>query len=76
MDIQTLIISVAQAARALATTKQTVYQLHASDPTFPRIFKVGKRRSGLLYSSLETWVKSRHDHHQISRRPEGKGGAQ
>lgn len=63
--IQTLIVSVEQAAQALATTKQTVYTLHSTDPNFPRIFKVGKRRSGLLFSELERWVKHRHDHHQI-----------
>lgn len=67
MDIQTLIISVEQAAKTLATTRQTVYTLHATDPAFPRIFKLGKRRSGLLFSDLEKWVKHRHDHHQISQ---------
>lgn len=74
MDIQTLIVSVAQAAQALATTKQTVYSLHSSDPNFPRIFKIGKRRSGLLFSELEKWIKHRYDYHQISQTRAGKEG--
>jgi len=65
MDIQTLIVSVEQAARALSTSKQTVYALHASDPTFPRIFKLGKRKSGLLYSELEAWLQDRRENHQL-----------
>lgn len=68
MDIQALVVSVEQAAHALATTKQTIYTLHATDPDFPRIFKVGKRKSGLLLSELEAWIKDRRENHQIQAR--------
>jgi len=72
MDI--IIASVAQAASALGCTKQTIYQLHNSDPTFPRIFKVGRRRSAILYSELQAWVKTRREHHQISQTRAGSEG--
>lgn len=67
METKPLVVSVDAAASALSTTKQTIYSLHAADDSFPRIFKVGKRKSGLLFSELERWIEERHTNHKIQQ---------
>lgn len=69
METKLLVLSIEAAAGVLGTTKQTVYTIHSTDPTFPRIFKVGKRKSGLLLSELEEWLKDRRENYQIESRP-------
>lgn len=71
MTIQQLILSVAQAAKALSVHRATIYQLHGDDKTFPRIFKLTRKKSGILASELEAWVAIQRAGRRIDGKQEG-----
>lgn len=71
MTIQQLIFSVAQSAEALAVHRATIYELHATDPTFPRIFKITKKKSGILASELAAWASAQRATRRIDGKQEG-----
>lgn len=68
MTIQQLVYSVRQAAQTLAVSRVTIYALHKTDPSFPRIFKLTGRSSGLLVSELTEWAEAQ----RATRRIDGK----
>lgn len=71
MTIQQLILSVAQAARALAIHRATIYELHKDDPTFPRIFKITRKKSGILAGELAEWAATQRATRRIDGKQEG-----
>jgi predicted DNA-binding transcriptional regulator AlpA len=52
-----LAVSIASAARLLEMSRASVYRIHETDPTFPRIRKFGRRASRLLLADLEKWAQ-------------------
>ncbi len=68
------VIRVCDAAVRLATSRQNLYLIHRQDPTFPRIFKVGKKNSVLLKHELDAWILARHAASQICPAASGKKG--
>jgi predicted DNA-binding transcriptional regulator AlpA len=71
MTIQQLILSVEQAAETLAIHRATIYELHTTDPSFPRIFKTTRRKSGILASELAAWVATQRATRRIDGKVEG-----
>lgn len=61
MPLTPMVVSVEMAARLLTTSKQNIYLLAKYDSNFPKIFRFGKRRSGILYSELEEWVQKKRN---------------
>lgn len=53
---QQLILDVREAARTISVHRSTVYELHKKDPSFPRIFKITPKKSGILASELAEWA--------------------
>ena len=70
MAHQRIVLAVQDAARSLSVNRATIYALHAIDPTFPRIFKVAGRKSGILAYELETWIAARRSGHRIDGKRE------
>lgn len=71
MAIQQLILSVKQAAEALAIHRATIYELHNNDPTFPRIFKITRKKSGILAAELTEWAATQRATRRIDGSQEG-----
>lgn len=70
MAYQQIVLAVQDAAHYLSVNRATIYALHATDPSFPRIFKIVGRKSGILANELETWIAARRSGHRI----DGKSG--
>lgn len=70
------VIGISAAAARLSTTRQNLYEIHKTDPTFPRIFKVSPKKSAILSHELDAWITARHASTQIRPLAKGKGGAQ
>lgn len=68
------VIGISAAAARLSTTRQNLYEIHKTDPTFPRIFKVSPKKSAILSHELDAWIATRHATTQIRPIAEGKGG--
>ena len=71
MELKQLILAVNDAARAIAVNRSTIYSLQKTDPTFPRIFKITSRKSGLLASELAEWALKRRATARIDGGQEG-----
>jgi len=54
-----ILVSVKTAANLLSMTAQTIYRLQKTDPNFPRVFKVGFRKSAIYYDDIVSWVKKK-----------------
>jgi predicted DNA-binding transcriptional regulator AlpA len=57
--LEPLIVSVPTAAELCSTSRQNVYLLQKQDPTFPRIIKLGRRKSGIFYPDLLAWAEAK-----------------
>jgi predicted DNA-binding transcriptional regulator AlpA len=54
-----LYVSIPTAAELCATSRQNIYLIQKQDPTFPRIIKLGRRKSGILYKDLCHWAEEK-----------------
>lgn len=50
------ILDIPTAAARLGVTKQTVYGWARTRAGFPKIFKVGAKKSGILAQELDAWI--------------------
>jgi predicted DNA-binding transcriptional regulator AlpA len=57
--LEPLIISIPTSAKICATSRQNIYNWAKYDPTFPRIVKLGKRKSGIFYPDLLAWARKK-----------------
>jgi excisionase family DNA binding protein len=55
-EVTVLAISVASAARRLGLSRASVYRLVKDDPTFPKIFRLGKRAARIKLDDLTAWL--------------------
>lgn len=58
-QLKPLLISVQEAARICDASRGWVYRQEERDPSFPRLIRLGKRKTVLLYQSLQAWVELR-----------------
>jgi predicted DNA-binding transcriptional regulator AlpA len=54
-----LFVSVPEAGAGLNMTRQNIYLLSKRDSTFPKIVKLGKRKSGIFYQDLCRWAEKK-----------------
>lgn len=54
-----LFVSVPKAAALLDTSRQNVYLIQKQDPTFPRVVKLGARKSGIFWPDLKAWAEAK-----------------
>lgn len=66
------VLAINEAAQALSVNRATIYELHKSDPTFPRIFKVAGKKSGILAVELDEWITSRRMFNRIDGKSEAE----
>jgi predicted DNA-binding transcriptional regulator AlpA len=57
--LEPIIVSVPTAAELCSTSRQNLYLLEKNDPTFPKIIKLGRRKSGILYKDLCHWAEEK-----------------
>jgi predicted DNA-binding transcriptional regulator AlpA len=58
-QLEPLFISVPTAARLCETSRQNIYLVEKQDLTFPRIVKLGRRKSGIFYPDLLAWSEKK-----------------
>jgi predicted DNA-binding transcriptional regulator AlpA len=64
--LEPLFIGVPEAGAKINMTRQNVYLLAKHDPAFPKIIKLGRRKSGIFYPDLIKWAQEK---------ARGQGGA-
>jgi predicted DNA-binding transcriptional regulator AlpA len=57
--LEPLFVSVPEAGAICTTSRQNVYNLEKNDPGFPRIVKLGRRKSGIFYPDLCRWAEEK-----------------
>jgi|GEM_PF-5259290 len=73
MSTNTLLLSIAEAAKRLTVTKKSIYSWHKKDPAFPRVFRLSGKKSVIVADELDAWVAARRAGHRIDGK---EGGAQ